>query len=273
MTEKTPNGIIETRVRVLDWNIWWRFGPWQERAPAIVATLSDLDADIITLQEVWSDATTNYAAILAAELGYHHVHGTAMEQKGLRAGNAILSRWPITRHEMIRLYAQEAIEENRVAIYAEIDGPRGQLPVFCTHLNWKQHHSHIRQRQVGDLARFVAKNHAGNYPPIVCGDFNADPQSDEIHMMTGQTNCPVEGLVFLDAWAFAGKDGPGHTWDNRNPFAAEVLETNRRIDFIFAGIPEPRGAGHIVDCQIAGNQPVKGVWPSDHYALLAELRY
>ena len=273
MTEKNQNGLIETRVRVLDWNIWWRFGPWQERAPAIFATLSDLDADIIALQEVWSDATTNYAAILADELGCHHVHGTGMEQKGLRAGNAILSRWPITRHQMARLYDQKGIEENRVAIFAEIDGPRGQLPVFSTHLNWKQHHSHIRQRQVGDLARFVAKNHAGNYPPIVCGDFNADPQSDEIRMMTGQAACPVQGLVFHDAWASAGSDGPGYTWDNRNPFACEVLESNRRIDYIFAGFPGSRGAGHIVDCQIAGNQPVDGVWPSDHFALLAELRY
>ena len=29
------------------------------------------------------------------------------------------------------------------------------VPVFCTHLNWKYQHGHIRQRQVADLARFV----------------------------------------------------------------------------------------------------------------------
>ncbi len=64
---------IETRVRVLTWNIWWRFGPWERRRLAIVATLARLDADVIALQEVWSDETTNLAAELAAELGYHHV--------------------------------------------------------------------------------------------------------------------------------------------------------------------------------------------------------
>ncbi len=37
--------------------------------------------------------------------------------------------------------------------------------------------------------------------------------------------------------------------------------------------PEARGAGHVVDCRIAGNEPVGGVWPSDHHAVLAELRY
>ena len=273
MTKQPQDGLIETGLRVLTWNIWWRHGAWQERAPAIAATLSALDADIIALQEVWSDASSNYAAILAADLGYHHVYGTGMEQKGLLLGDAILSRWPIVRHQMTRLYDQTGIEENRIAIFADIDGPRGRLPVFCTHLSWKQQHSHIRQRQVADIARFVQKNHTCKYPPVVCGDFNADPQSTEIRIMTGQTTCPVEGMVFHDAWAFAGADGPGYTWDNANPFAAEVLEPSRRIDYIFAGWPGPRGAGHIVECRITGNKPVKGVWPSDHYGLLAELRY
>ena len=50
-------------------------------------------------------------------------------------------------------------------------------------------------------------------------------------------------------------------------------EPDRRIDYILVGWPEARGAGHIVDCRIAGNEPVGGVWPSDHHAVLAELRY
>ena len=108
---------------------------------------------------------------------------------------------------------------------------------------------------------------------VLCGDFNADPQSDEIRMLTGQTTCPVEGLVFHDAWAFAGPGGPGHTWDNANPYVAADFEPDRRIDYIFTGWPRGRGAGHIVNCQITGNKPVNGVWPSDHHALLAELRY
>lgn len=46
-------GTIETRLKVLNWNIWWRFGPWEERAEAIASTLAEIDADVITLQEVW----------------------------------------------------------------------------------------------------------------------------------------------------------------------------------------------------------------------------
>ncbi len=273
MTDKTQNGLIETRLRVVTWNVWWQFGPWKERAPAVLSTLEAMDADIIALQEVWSDADTNHAAILAKELGYYHVHGTGMPQKGVVTGDAILSRWPIARHEMLRLYEQKGLEENRVAVFAEIDGPRGPLCFISTHLNWKQHHSHIRQRQIADIARLAEKTHTGNHPPIVCGDFNADPNSDEIRMMTGQTTCPVEGLVFHDAWAFSGGGGPGFTWDNTNPFVGEVMEPDRRIDYIFTGWHGKRGAGHILDCRVVANRPVNGIWPSDHFALMAEMRY
>jgi endonuclease/exonuclease/phosphatase family metal-dependent hydrolase len=264
---------IETRLRVLSWNIWWRFGPWERRRPAIAATLARLDADVIGLQEVWGDETTNLAAELAAELGYHHVFVSGMEKDGIGFGNALLSRWPIARNQSAMLHGHKETDEGRVALYVEIDGPRGRLPVFCTHLNWRYEHSHIRQRQVADLASFVDSMRPRTFPPIVCGEFNAEPGSEEIRMLTGLTICPVEGLAFHDAWVCAGRGGPGHTWDNANPYARAVFEPDRRIDYILTGSPMAHAAGHVVDCRVVGNEPVDGVWPSDHHAVLAELRY
>ncbi len=267
------NGILETRLRVLTWNIWWRFGPWEQRRPAIAATLKELDADVIALQEIWSDEATNLAAELAAELGYHHVFASSMDIEGRGLGNALLSRWPIKRHESIALHGRKETGEGRVALFAEIDGPRGLIPAFSTHLNWKFEHSHIRQRQVADLARFVDSMRPWSFPPVVCGDFNAEPSSEEIRMLKGLTTCPVEGLIFHDAWSVAGAAGSGNTWDNINPYAAAELGHDRRIDYILVGSAQSRGAGHIVDCRVTGNEPVDDVWPSDHHAVLAELRY
>ncbi len=264
---------IESRLKVLTWNIWWRFGPWEQRQPAIATTLKRLDADIIALQEVWSDEATNQAAELAAELRYHHVFASSMDIKEFGFGNAFLSRWPITRQDSVILYGQKETDEGRLALFAEIDGPRGLIPVFSTHLNWRYEHSHIRQRQVEDLARFVDGMRPWSFPPVVCGDFNASPESEEIRMLKGLTVCPVEGLFFHDAWSVAGGDGSGITWDNVNPYVVEKLEPNRRIDYILVGWPEARGAGHIVDCRVTGNEPIGGVWPSDHHAVSAELRY
>ncbi len=271
--QQEKNDVIETRVRVLTWNIWWRFGPWQRRQPAIATTLARIDADIIALQEVWGDQTTNLAAGLAAELGYQHVFAPTMDIDETGFGNALLSRWPIKRHDSIMLYGKKETGEGRGALFAEIDGPRGLIPVFSTHLNWKFEHSHIRQRQVTDLARFVDSARPLSFPPIVCGDFNAEPQSEEIRMLKGLTTCPVEGLFFHDAWSVAGGTGAGMTWDNANPYVAVKLEPDRRIDYILVGWPEARGAGHILKCKVTGHEPVDDVWPSDHHAVLAELRY
>lgn len=42
-----------TTLKVLTWNLWWRFGAhWRRRQPLILQTLQALDADVIALQEV-----------------------------------------------------------------------------------------------------------------------------------------------------------------------------------------------------------------------------
>ncbi len=265
--------LIETRLRVVTWNIWWRYGPWQQRRPAIAATLRQLDPDVIALQEVWDDGTGNLAAELASELGYHHSYQSAESRDGIGFGNAVLSRWPIAGSDSRPLYGAKETGEGRGVVFAEVDGPRGPVQVFSTHLNWRFEHSHIRQKQVGDLAGFVASMGPGPYPPILCGDFNAEPTSEEIRMLTGETTGAVEGLAFRDAWKDGGDGGPGYTWDNVNPFARAGLEPSRRIDYLFVGFPKARGAGHTVHCRVAGNEPVGGIWSSDHFAVLAELRY
>lgn len=264
---------IETRVRVLTWNIWWRFGPWQRRQQAVAATLKIIDADIIALQEVWSDETTNYAAELAAQLGYHHVFASCMQLNGFGFGNAVLSRWPIEAWETTSLPGQKETGESRLALYAKVNGPHGVLPVFNTHLNWRFEQSQIRQRQVADLAHFIARLRPWPFPPILCGDFNAEPDSEEMRMLTGLTTCPVDDLVFHDAWRIAGNGRTGMTWDKANPYVDVTFEPGRRIDYVLVGLPKAHGVGHIVDCRITGDTPIDGVWPSDHHAVLAELRY
>lgn len=270
---QVPSQVLatKTRLRVITWNLWWQFGPWKERAPAILATLRELDADIIALQEVWDDGTDNFARQLADALGYHYAYAPGARPNGVHMGNAILSRWPIANQATTPLYDQKNAEEMRVALYCQIDGPRGQIPVFCTHLNWQQHHSHIRQKQVADLAAFIKENRKGRFPPILCGDFNADPESDEIRMLTGQTAVPVANIVFHDAWRNAGDGSAGFTWDNENPYAVDTLEPNRRIDYIFVGFAGPNGEGHVTQCRLTGMEDIGGVRPSDHHAVLAEL--
>jgi endonuclease/exonuclease/phosphatase family metal-dependent hydrolase len=272
--------LLDTSVRVLTWNLWWRFGPWEARRPAIAATLARLDADIVCLQEVWDDGEVCFAAELAQGLGFHHAYGSGLDVGGVRFGNAVISRWPITSHEVLPLPAPPDLDEVRTCIRADIDGPRGAVQVYSTHLNWRFDQSHVRQDQVRAIAGFIARSRAGGdhpFPPVLCGDFNADPDSDEIRMLTGRTTTPEPKLVFHDAWEAAGQasasSATGATWTNDNPYARLDLEPDRRIDYVLVGWPKAGGAGHIRRCTVECMEPVDGVVPSDHLGVLANLRY
>jgi endonuclease/exonuclease/phosphatase family metal-dependent hydrolase len=272
-----PPERVETRLRVLTWNLWWRFGPWETRQAAILDTLARIDADIICLQEVWEtrDGESQPRA-LADALGFQYVAaaGLGLDLAPESLGNAVLTRWPISSARAAALPAPKGLDELRVVLRADVDGPRGPVQVFCTHLNWRMDQSRVRQMQVAALCEFIASTRdQRTYPPVLCGDFNAEPDAAEIRQLTGLAAVPAEKLVFLDAWRVAGDAGPGWTWSRLNPFTASDPEPDRRIDYVFAGYPGERGEGEIVAARVEAIAPVDDVQPSDHYAVYAELRY
>ena len=270
--------LVTTRVRVATWNIWARYGPWEARAPVIESTLRGVDADIVALQEVWETDADNQAVALARTLGYADtVFGANLERDGIRAGNAIVSRWPITRHEVHHLPRaaggmRDDEGEERLVVFAEVDAPRGPIQVYCAHLSWGADHSAIRQAQVAEICRIVRDRRPRTFPAVLCGDLNADPTSDELRMLTGRAAVPVPKVVFRDAWEACGRTDPGYTASNDNPFNAAALDRARRIDFILVGQPRQGGVGHVLDARVIGNEPIDGMWGSDHFGVVAEMR-
>lgn len=262
-------------LRVLTWNLWWRHGPWEERLPAMLESVARVTPDIACFQEVWADEATgdSLAGRVADRLGGFHTVGAArFVADGVSFGNAVVSRWPIADVAVLDLPAPTGSEEFRTCIRADVETPAGIVQVFCTHLNWRFDESHVRQDQVRSICAFVASAPPRTYPPVLCGDLNAVPDSDEIRMLTGRAAVAVERLVFHDAWEVAGGGGPGLTWSNANPYAALDLEPERRIDYVLVGWPKAGGRGHVEHCEVVGTEPVAGVTPSDHYGVLATLR-
>lgn len=274
-TPTTPYGtLVTTRVRVVTWNLWWRLGDWEPRAEAIARTLDDLRPDLVCLQEVWQEGDRNQAALLGARLGLQHAFASDRTEGGVDQGIALLSRWPLTEIERRPLPVPAGIEQRNVALRAVVEGPRGPLLLATTHLIPYPHRSAERDLQVRALVEFLSES--TRQPPIsiVAGDFNAAPDSEEIRLLTGRRPPAIPGWVFLDAWDTAGDGSPGYTLVKTNPNAAPLLLPNLRWDYIFVSWPSgPGGVGHPVLAQVVGEAARDGVVPSDHCAVLAELRY
>jgi endonuclease/exonuclease/phosphatase family metal-dependent hydrolase len=261
--------LIETTVTVVTWNVWGRYGPWEDREAAIVATLRAAGPDLVVLSESWATAGDSQCARLAGPLGLpHHVFSgvTAEEDADALSGVGILSRWPIRE--------QRDMEFGAVRVqYAEVTGPRGPIQVYGLVMDaWWFDESQARQDAVRSLLTHVGQHQDPRVPLIIAGDFNADPDSDELRMVTGRAAAPAPGLSCYDAWEVAGT-GPGHTWANTNPWAAQLLWPDRRIDYIFTAAPRRGGAGHPREAGLVGTGSVGQVQPSDHYGVLARLRY
>lgn len=263
-------------LRVMTWNLWWRFGPWWARQAAIGAVLAQEAADVIGLQEVWAEeGGANQAEILGRQLGYHVAHGELRFRQGVAFTNAVLSRWPIERVIHRRLPDATGAPSHRQALAVQVNAPFGPLLFVTAHLDFAFDASLARQAQVAELCRLVAEHRpdpATGYPAVLTGDLNACPHADEIRMLTGARPPAVAGLTFVDAWEVAGGNEPGHTWNGANPYLEEATYPNRRLDYIMTSWPRPKPRGKVLAVRLVGAEPVDGVVASDHYGVAADLR-
>ena len=171
-----------------------------EREAAIVATLQAARPDMVVLTESWAKGGDSQCARLAGplDLPYHTFSGVAAdEDEAALSGVAVMSRWPILRESSLT-FGSARVQ------FAALSGPRGLIQVYGLVMDaWWFDESRARQDAVRALLTYVNEAQDKWAPLIVCGDFNADPDSDEIRMLTGRTTAPAPGLSFCDAWEVA----------------------------------------------------------------------
>jgi endonuclease/exonuclease/phosphatase family metal-dependent hydrolase len=266
-------------LKVLTLNLWHDAGPWPERAKRIREWIDRLDPDLIAFQEALRLPQGDQVQALLDGRGYHvdYVRASAFWKHGREAdagciGNAVASRFEIQSREELRL-PRSGDGETRAALSLTLLAPCGPVCFTATHLNWRLDHGHVRERQVVALCDLALRRRpAGGFPPILAGDFNAEPDAAEIRYVTGLQSLGGRSVAFLDAWRMAGDGGPGFTWSNRNPHARRELEPDRRIDYVFVGLPRRDGLGQIQGCRVVCDDERDGVWPSDHFGVYVELR-
>ena len=268
-----------TSCRVATWNLWWRLGDHERRRPAILAALRELDADVIALQEVWSSATDDLASLLAADLGMYAAFGASPDPTPWTSGrdgpaygigNAVLARWPVRATGTEGLPGGR-LPGTRVLHGAVVDTPAGSCPVWSVHLDSSLVGSEGRVEQVRVIARRVVTAPPADLPPLVMGDFNAQPDSDEMRLLEGHLTAPAEpGLLLVNTRRWAA-DPHEPTWTPANPYVLPSGSPPARIDHVLVGLGRGTVPVRVEHTAVFGAHPVDGVWPSDHAGVVVDL--
>lgn len=252
-------------------NVWNTEGPWARRAPLIRAWIDLLDPDIVALQEVLQGPGIDQLR----QLTPNHPHRAFAAQapywndRSLLIGVGLASKHELGAVKTIELPSEAA--DPRVALAADVFWLERRVPVITTHLTYKPTAARMRLAQALALSREVAIRRNEHSPVLLCGDFNDEPDSDAIRFLSGKKALEEGKSFLLDAWAQGNSQGDGMTFTRANPYLQDMLLPDRRIDYIFVGLPPTADFGRVQCCKRIADVGRDSVFPSDHFGLYVEL--
>jgi endonuclease/exonuclease/phosphatase family metal-dependent hydrolase len=176
---------------------------------------------------------------------------------GFDEGPAVLARYPIVRSEVFDLPRCVRRLDPRVLLQAEVRTPWGPLQVFSAHTS----RDDCQVRRVAEIVH----GRRGPLPSIVTGDFNT--------VETLPVMLELRAAGFVDAFRAANPEAPGLTvWQRVEAPAPTVF---RRVDYVFL-LPGRQAPGRVRGSRVVLDAPGRApdgtpLWPSDHYAVLAEV--
>jgi endonuclease/exonuclease/phosphatase family metal-dependent hydrolase len=264
---------VEPRLRVLTMNVYGPANPdWDRRHRLVARTLTELDPDVVALQEVPTGA--QLSAILAPT--YYATHFSRSSEDGV--SGTLATRWP---HRLVTEIDQHLTERSRDVLpwtattIVELDTPLGTVVVAHHKPSWPFPFELEREQQAVLAARTL-EEHIGNREmhALVLGDFDATPDSASMLFLRGKRAVDGLSVCYQDAWEYAHPDEPGYTHELANPLVrtGEVSTgVTRKIDHVLvrSGLHGP--TLRVADCRRVLDRPVGGVWASDHYGVVADL--
>ncbi len=160
-----PRARREITVATYNVHRWTGLNGRREPDPARAGyVISELDADVIGLQEVLRPFGDDPLERLADALRLHLVFVTTRVHRLGELGNAILSRWPIASASLLDLSFSRI--ERRSAVAAQVHAGEVPLAVMATHLALVDRTRHRQVRHLLEHPHFEAG------PVILLGDMN-----------------------------------------------------------------------------------------------------
>jgi endonuclease/exonuclease/phosphatase family metal-dependent hydrolase len=260
-------------VRIVTLNLWGRGGAWADRRLVLIDGLRDLRPDLVAFQEaIKSDEYDQVGDLLGS--GFHVAHQTAREPDG--RGASIASRWPLGEVREVDLHVTPRTAGFAcTTLVAEVFAPEPVGPLlFANHVpNWQLDFEYERELQALAAARFLEEL-AGRrgVHVVLAGDFTADPDAANVRFLSGRQSLNGMSVCYRDAWESKHPREPGDTFTPRNPLVADWDWPFRRIDYIFVRCGEHGGPTlEVSACARIFDEPVDGVWASDHFGVAADL--
>ncbi len=266
-------------MRVLTFNVLARaHASGDDRHRVAKRGLAELRPDVVALQEVTRSATFDQAVdVVGHEFSIVDHPGSGADG----VGACLASRWPIGAVHTLDLHVTPGAVglpwAATVAVEVEAPAPLGPLLVVHHKPNWQLDREHVREQQAVAAARFIEDIVAERprLPMIVLGDFDAEPDAASIRFWTGRQSLGAMSIRYEDAWETRHPGAQGHTFTPSNPLvrAGEMpLDRGRRIDYIMVRSEAHGPPLEVVDCKVVFDEPVDGVWASDHFGVLADLQ-
>lgn len=148
---------------------------WLANHVSLTSGIAQLDADVVVLCEVdlrvWRSWFRDQAQLLGQRLGYHVLFAPARRLSPGWYGNALLSRTPPCRTEVLALPARRGVE-TRSAVLTSIPVAGASVTVVGTHL---QNAGSDGRGHAGALAQLGVVNDAMKSrpsPAVLTGDLN-----------------------------------------------------------------------------------------------------
>lgn len=178
-------------LRVMTYNVHGCVGTDSRRSESRIAeVIAQSGADIVGLQELdlgrKRSAGVDQAGLIAEQLGWHRHFHPAMSRADEHYGDAIISRFPLTRRQARELPATPSrlCPEKRGALWVEVQTELGSVHVINTHLGLGNEERLTQARLLAGV-EWIGSVPADE-PLVVLGDFNSLPGSPPWRVLAKQ---------------------------------------------------------------------------------------
>lgn len=232
--------------------------------------LADLTPDVVALQEVPARRPKEVTTLLGSNYTAHAFSRTADDG----VGGILACRG---QAEVVAEIDQRCGPSSLpwcATLLVRCSTPIGPVLVAHHKPSWQFGAEVEREQQALAAARALEERAADFGHVVVLGDFDATPDAASMQFWRGRGSLSGLSVCYQDAWETLHGHHAGHTFSDRNPLvrAGEVATAvSRRIDYVLVRCGDHGPTLQVRECRLVLDQPIDGLWASDHFGVVADL--